>query len=344
MHEEDFTVTHFLTHKIDRRQMIISAMAGAALLRSPRTLVAQDASPAAGEWTFTDDKGVTVTLPSQPERLVIDVNAAAPLWDFGIRPQALFGWNVLADGSFGDAGGNIDPEGIAIVGDVNERIRIEDLIAQEPDLIITVAWDLEDPKAYWSIDAELVDQVNAVAPVIAISTTGMADANTQRFAELAALLGADLETPELKSAEADYEAAIQRFKDAAAANSDLTALFLAPTPETVWVAYGPDWADLNMYGEFGLTIVEPDAEPGSFWEQISHEQALKYPADMVFISTRAESLSAEDMAKSPTWSKHPAVAAGQMYPWNQDFIQSYQGMADALNGIADATEAAEKVS
>lgn len=332
----------FLTQSLNRRIVLASALAGAALA-APRAITAQDSSPESGEWTFADDKGVTVTLPSRPEKLVIDVNAAAPLWDFGVRPDALFGWNVLADGSFGDAGGNIDPEGIAIVGDVNERIRLEELVAQEPDLIITVAWDLEDPAAYWSIDAELVDQVTSIAPVIAISTTGMADVNTMRFAELAGLLGADLKAPELSQAESDYENALQHFEEVAADNSDLTALFLGPTPETVWVAYGPDWADLNMYQAFGMNIVEPEADPGDFWEAISHEQAMKYPADMVFISTRAESLSAKEMQASPTWGKHPAIAAGQLFPWNQDFIQSYQGMTEALGGIADAIEGSTKV-
>jgi len=40
----------------------------------------------------------------------------------------------------------------------------------------------------------------------------------------------------------------------------------------------------------------------------------------------------------------PAIAAGQIAPWNQDFIMSYQGMAEATEGIAAAIEGAEKVS
>lgn len=336
----------FLTHTLSRRAAAAAALTLAGSATLPRAIGAQDSTPEStpvdGEWSFTDDKGVTVTLPSRPENLVIDVNAAAPLWDFGIRPTALFGWNVLADGSFGDAGGNIDPEGIAIVGDVNERIRLEDLVAQDPDLVITVAWDLEDLTAYWSINAELVDDVTAIAPIVAISTTGSADANTERFAELAALLGADLETEELAQARTDYDAAIQRLQDVAAAKSDLSVLFVAPTAETAWVANAPDWADLNLYQTLGVNIVKPDAEDGAFWEEISHEQALKYPADVMFVSTRAEALSPEEIKASPTWSLHPAVKADQVFGWNQDFIQSYQGMAEALNGVSDAIDASEK--
>lgn len=87
---------------VNRRSMIKAAAAGLAVITLPKATSAQDASPESGEWSFTDDKGVTVTLPSRPERIVMDVNAAAPLWDFGIKPTALFGWNVLADGSLGE--------------------------------------------------------------------------------------------------------------------------------------------------------------------------------------------------------------------------------------------------
>jgi hypothetical protein len=40
---------------------------------------------------------------------------------------------------------------------------------------------------------------------------------------------------------------------------------------------------------------------------------------------------------------HPAAAAGQIYPWNQDFIQSYQGMTEALTLLTESLEAAEKI-
>src|SRR5688572_10698578 len=66
------------------------------------------ASPAARGFSFTDDKGVTVTLPERPAVIVADVSAAAPLWDFGIRPVAVSGWTSGGEGYSAAAWGNID--------------------------------------------------------------------------------------------------------------------------------------------------------------------------------------------------------------------------------------------
>jgi iron complex transport system substrate-binding protein len=318
-------------------------------------VAAQDATPSStpvsGEWTFTDDKGVTVTLPSRPERLAIDVNAAAPLWDFGIKPGALFGWNVMADGSLNDAGGNIDPEGIPTVGNVNEPINVEQLIAAEPDLIITITTALDNnPEDYWSIDAALLEQVKAVAPLIAISTTGAANETrpsdagkiTERFAELAGLLGADLQSEELGAAKAAYDAAIENFSTVASEKADLTAMFLATGEDTHWVAWAPAWSDLSLYTELGMNVQEPETHDG-WWEQISHEQALKYPTDLLFVSTRG-SLTIDELKSSPTFGAHPAVKANQVFDWNQDTIHSYQGMTEVLDGIAGALESSTKAS
>lgn len=321
-----------LHSSFNRRTLIRAATATAALLPLARAS-AQESTPESGEWTFTDDKGVTVTLPSRPERVVMDVNAAAPLWDFGITPAALFGWNVLADGSLGDAGGNIDPEGIPVVGDVNETIKLEELIAVEPDLIVTLTWLPDEPGEYWSLDGDAnvdVSQVQAIAPIVAISAAGLADVNTRRFAELAQALGADLSSPELVEAELAFDAAIENFGGAAEASSHLSVLFMYPGVENTYIANPVDWADINMYQELGLNIVNPDVPEGEFWEVISNEQALKYPADVILSSTRTGVLTIEELMESPTWSQHPAVAAGQVFGWSQDFIMSYQGMTEDL--------------
>lgn len=289
------------------------------------------ASPS-GEWSFTDDKGVTVTLPSRPERLVVDVNAAAPLWDFGIRPAAVFGWNATETGDFGDAGGNVDSSTVEIVGNVSEPIQPEAVVATNPDLIITMTFTPDDPMEYWSIDPELLPQVEQIAPIIGMSGTGLADVNTERFAELAEALGADLSTPEIAAARERYETAIDDFSALATETSELSVLFIYVDAETVYVANPSYWADLNFYGELGLNIVVPD-NPDTYWEQLSLEQALKYPADLFMQSTRPGTLTSDELVNHPTFGVHPAVQAGQIGAWNQDFILSYQGMADALEAM-----------
>jgi iron complex transport system substrate-binding protein len=332
------------------RRQLLGAGAGLALAavtasRSRAQESTPAASPAAeGEWTFTDDKGVTVTLPARPQRIVADVNAAAPLWDFGIRPVALFGWNASESGDFGDAGGNIDPTGLAIVGDATEPIKPEPVAAQHPDLIVTITWTPDDPTEYWSIDTEILPQVQPIAPIVAISATGSADVNTERFAELAASLGADLSTPEQAAAKAAYDQALADFPVKAAEKADLTILFAyLDTSDLVYIANAPDWADLTLYANLGFNIVKPDAEQFSFWEELSAEQAGKYPTDVIFHSTRLGTLSADEMKAHPIFSQLPAVKAGQIAGWNQDFIMSYQGMADALNNTVGAIANAQKI-
>lgn len=137
------------------RRSVIGGTLGIGAAAAVRFGSAQESTPAAdGEWSFTDDKGVTVTLPSRPERLVIDVNAAAPLWDFGVRPVAIFGWLATASGDFGPAGGRIDPEQVEIIGEGEATIDVEALVGLQPDLVITLTFSPDDPTEYWSLAAD----------------------------------------------------------------------------------------------------------------------------------------------------------------------------------------------
>ncbi len=54
------------------------------------TLAAEQAEQA-GPWTFTDDRGVEVTLESRPQRIVAYETAASALWHVGITPVGIFG-------------------------------------------------------------------------------------------------------------------------------------------------------------------------------------------------------------------------------------------------------------
>lgn len=311
-------------------------------------LAAQDAesTPAAAAadsgWSFTDDAGHTVTLPERPMRIVADLNAAAPLWDFGIRPVAVAGWTTGTDAAWG----NVDRETPVITASLeSSEPSAEELLALGADLFVTIYWGNEEHPYEWSFpDPAAYERIREIVPVIAISGTGSADVNTARFAELAASLGADIETPELLAAKADYEQAVAAFKALVAEKVDLTTLFVYADGQFEYVAYPPDWADLAMYQSFGLPIIEPNAEPGSYWEELSPEQAMTYQSDVLFQSTREGVFSLEELAAHPTYGRLPAVKAGQTGPWNQDFIQSYQGLHAALQTMMATLEDAEDVT
>ena len=55
-------------------------------------------------------------------------------------------------------------------------------------------------------------------------------------------------------------------------------------------------------------------------------------------------MTGEVMAAHDIFGTLPAIAAGQIAPRNQDFIMSYQGIAEATEGIAAALEGVEKIS
>ncbi|MBX3069809.1 MAG: ABC transporter substrate-binding protein [Thermomicrobiales bacterium] len=332
------------TQRVASRRRVLGGVAGlgAALMTERLTAMAQSGTPTSeGEWTFTDDLGVTVTLPSMPTKIVADVNAAAPLWDFGIAPIAVSGWTVDTPASWG----NVDPNTPVInaVAGAPEP-SIEALIELGAELFVTIAWAPDDIWSFTSTEA--YQQTNQIVPVVAISVVGTADKNMQRFIDLATALGADLGSEEITAAKARFDASVESFKSVAAEKADITSMFGSfPVEGAEWyAAFSPDWSDLSWYRELGMNIVDPDVEVGEFWEFVSKEEAVKYPTDVFFQSARAGGMSLEQMQAEPLISQHPAVKAEQVGPWNQDFILSYQGLADALDAMIATLSVAEKVT
>lgn len=346
-----FELRHQVVQKVAAthltRRVFAGIVAGAAIAVMPAAVRAQDATPesaATGEWIFTDDVGKTVTLPERPVRIAADLNAASALWDFGIKPVAISGWTVGTDASWGNI--DRDTPNITVSAETSEP-NLEEMLSRDIDLFVTVAWGNNDENPYqWSFpEAGAYERTNAIVPVIAISTTGRADENMLRFAELAEALGADLDTPELEEAKEIFEATKAEFEQLAQEKGDLTSLFVYADGTAEYVAYPPPWADLNMYQALGLNIIVPDNVPvNDYWEELSPEQASKYISDILFQSTRLGIFTPEELAAHATYGSLPAVKAGQVGPWNQDFIQSYQGLTAALETIIAALGPAEDVT
>ncbi len=340
-----------MTRATHTRRSIVGGALGFGAAAASRLAGAQEASPGAspvagGEWSFTDDKGVTVTLPSRPERLVIDVNAAAPLWDFGVRPIAIFGWLATASGDFGPAGGRIDASQVEIIGEGEATIDVEALVGLQPDLIVTLTFTPDDPAEYWSLPADgPLEQVQQVAPIVAISGVQSADAGVRRFAELAAALGIDLEAPGIVADYDRWQADEEEFRAALAAKPGISAIFAAPSADTIYIANPQVAGELVYYRELGLTMpdVEINPEDGDFWEYASLEEVGKYRTDILFSSYRG-SLPVEDFLAIPTVATLPAVVAGQVFEWNQDKTLSYRGISDSLDDMIAAVTASEIVT
>ena len=336
-----------------RRFLTQSAGVGASLFAGATMLghvTAQEASPDAspeaspagdGSWSFTDDRGVTVTLPKRPERVFADISAAAPLWDFGIRPIAISGFATTNEVAWG----NID-RSIEVINADAGYPDAERLLELQPDIYVSITWRPDDPTSVWGLpDENSVDLFNSIAPIICISATGLADVSMQRFAELAGLLGADFDAPELVMAKDDYDMSVEAFSAMVAEKADLDILFAYVGSEAEWyVANADAWADLAFYRKLGMNILEPDVAEGEYWEGLSREQALKYPADIFFNSTREGMFDAEQLQADPAFGQHPAIKAGQIGRWNQDFIMSYQGLSAALDSMTETLAESHKLA
>jgi len=338
---------------ITRRQLMGMGAATLVALSLPKRSLAQATPGAAtpeaasglqpdGSWVFTDDRGITVTLPGMPERLIADVNVAAALWDFGVRPVGVFGWNITGENEFNAAGGNVDPNAVEFLNDPLTTIDVELAAAADPDLILSLVY--AEQYGVWSIDPEVQSRVEEIAPIIAISGIIRADESLNRFAQLAQALGIDLNSPEITAQKEAYEAAEQRYTTLTAEKAGISAIFVWASESEIYVA-SPDAAgDVMLFRDLGLDVPTVPVPAGEYWELLSSEQALKYPTDMLFYSLRSDGMtSLEAFQAHPTLSQHPAVKAGQVYGWNQDYILNYPGLEASFTTTSDAIEASEPV-
>lgn len=318
---------------LDRRRLL--AAAAAAVLVGQTSAAAQEATPTSGEWTYADDAGNTVTLPAPPRRIVAYLPIAAALWDYGVRPVGVYGTTRRPDGSPEVFVGNLDLDAVASLGETYGELDVEALVALDPDLIINDRWF--ETMDLWGLDENATAQVKAVAPVAEIAFTGRPVTDTLASVEkLAVALGADPDAPEIVEAKAAFDAAVAGLEAAIAEKPGLTAIFISGTPEqSLWVANPLQSADMLLYQSLGLDIVTPEIDPAEYWEELSWEQAGKYPADLILVDSRQWSATGEQLKAIPTFGALPAARAGQFGDWDIEYVPSYQGFTPV---IAELTE------
>lgn len=329
------------------RRGVLAGMLGLAAAGIMSPVGAQEATPAGG-WMFTDVTGRMIERSEQPVRVAAAINTAAALWDFGVRPVAVFGWTAMAfpDGDH-VAWGRIDVDAVANVSaNDSDAVDVEKLIAANPDLIVTWIWDKGSPETSMvGVPAEVTSRVEQKAPILIVNRGDSNVVELERIEALAAALGADLNAESLVADRAALRAVEQRVRNAAAAAPDVQVLFASFGSDGFWVA-GPDYVgDLGYVRELGMTLAN-DGAPGSnqYWEAISPEQALLYPADLIYIDMYGEWTTLEQLRAHPTLGAHPAVAAGQVAPWNRDLPLSYLGQTQYLTEVVEPFEQATKVA
>jgi iron complex transport system substrate-binding protein len=308
---------------------------------------AQDGSAeAGGEWSFTDDRGVEVTLPERPERIVAYHNAAAALLPLGVQPVAVFGGSAPENSSLLSG---LDIDGIESVGETYGELNFEALAAVDPDLIVTLFDPAQEGPAFGFLE-NAQETAEEVAPVVALDGAADPVAGIERFEELAAALGADLDAPEVTADREAFDAAFAELEDAVAAKPGVRALAFQVYPgDGIYFARPDAFPSLRLLRDAGLDIVEPDGDPGDvnddfvnyFWDFVSLEHGGKYPADLALLGNNEGAMNAEQVLDVATLAAHPAIAAGQTVTWQVLDRYSYRAFTAQLEEVAAAVAAAD---
>lgn len=320
-------------HNLTRRRLLLAgAVVGllTACGADPASPGPTSEKPTSG-WSFTDDRGVAVSLPKAPERIVAYIGTAAVLWDFGVRPTGVFGPQRQEDGTPEPGAGRVDLATVESVGDSFDGVDLERLAAVRPDLVVT---SLVSEGTLSVIAEEQLQEVTRIAPVVAVQAYGKSASDILAgYERLATALGADLQSAELTQARQELTTASEELRAAIGAKPGLLTIFTNAATEGLYVAKVGDFPDLLEYRRLGLDIVEAGGED-EFYELLSWENANQYPADLILHDERSYSLQPDQLGEFPTWGELPAVRADQVRRWNAETVLSYQGFTAAVARLA----------
>ena len=222
--------------------------------------------------TITDDSGVEVTFPAQPQRIVTlhDSQLAIPLIELGVLPVGSHGrlpeegdpfirsGMILTGTDFGNSP-------ITWIGDTPSDL--ERIAALAPDLILTTDWN--------EVSA---DQLRQIAPTVVVDTSSRSRDDLYRF--LAELAGPEAEA-QLDRLEARYAAQIAQIRAVIPEAGDITVSTFQIWEGTIYASheYGNLGRVLRDAGFVMPAIV--DAIPVGGDAEFSLESLPDFDADVI---------------------------------------------------------------
>ena len=277
--------------------------------------------------------------------MVAFTGVAAALIDLGLDEQivGVFGETKRADGTAEPQAGDLDLADVEILGNVWGQFNLEKYAALRPDLLVT---HMYDPGALWYVPDESRAKILPLAPTVAVTTARVPMTRPiERYAQLAASLGADLSARKVTDAKTRFTAAADAVRQAVRANPGIRVMAASGSPDLFYVSNPKVSTDLMYFAELGVDLVVPTKlEQGDYFEALSWENADRFPADLILLDNRSTALQPRDLASKPTWSRLPAVRAGQVAPWDAVPRFSYAGAAPLLENLATAIRAAKRVA
>ncbi|GAA2992536.1 ABC transporter substrate-binding protein [Streptomyces fulvorobeus] len=283
-------------------------------------------------WRFTDDRGRVSQAVRRPVRILAYIQAGATLWDYGIRPDGIFGSGH--DGSVPDQvkAGTLPLESVAYAG-AGAALDIDALLRGAPDLVVAVSYG--GGQAY-GLAPETAKHLEKQVPVVVIDVGRARDfaATGERFAELAHSLGGG----SAPARAGECAAARERLRAVAAAPERPEVLALSPAGwEEVHLARPGMWPELRVLAELGVNLVEPAEGPGASWSTVDRARAAGVRPSLVLADVRAHATPFDAFAAAPG---RPALwESARVVPWNPEPLCSPQAHAAFLTLVADALEA-----
>ncbi|MFD0420031.1 ABC transporter substrate-binding protein [Streptomyces sp. NPDC127108] len=332
---------------VSRRGLLTGGAAlglGAALTACGSDSDDKKSDPGSGgkAWSFKDDRGKTARSDSTPKNIVAFISTAAALHDYGVEVTGVFGPSKPVGGKPNPQAGDLDVDKLTSLGETWGQFNIEKYASLKPELLIS---NMFPPPNLWFVPEESSKKIAALAPTVGINGARASLLEPlKRYTDLAASLGGDLESQKVKAAKSRFEKAERTLRKAAKANGGLKVMAMTGDAQQMYVAVPDSYCDLNYFKDLGVEFVEgKKSDEWGFWEFLSWENADKYHADLIMVDNRSSALTEDQLAKKPTWTKLPAVKAGQTVPWSMEERYSYAGYAPVLEQLAEAIEKSKKL-
>ncbi|MET8471332.1 ABC transporter substrate-binding protein [Streptomyces sp. NPDC006422] len=285
--------------------------------------------PSAHSWQFTDDRGHRATAAERPSRVVAYIQAAASLWDLGIRPVGIFG--SFHDGAEPDRAksGALPLDEVDYLG-AGAALGVDDVLAARPDLVVALTYG---GGQVYGVEPDTAKHLEEHVPVVVIDvgqgrTLGGV---RERFAELGQSLGAaepDGAAEELARAERELGVAARGARG-------VRVLALSPAAEgQVHLARPTKWPDLSALGGLGVTMAAPPEGPGANWHTGTWADAAELAPDVLLVDARVNAAAPSDYAADPHWSAVSEHAT--VLPWNPETPASAHAHAALFDRVAGA--------
>ncbi|OYN87895.1 ABC transporter substrate-binding protein [Parenemella sanctibonifatiensis] len=320
------------------RRHLLAALAALPLVAACTSQTTEPATAPAGgpqptepfSYRPTGYEGLEISLDGPALRVVCDIYSAAALLPYGIQPVGVWGY-----GHDGAGKGDLDMDAQNVLG-LDGEFSLEKLQAARPDLVIGVGNTDGSGWTWW--DEKVTTEATKVAPFLPVKMSGNTpDQMIAEYAAIAEALGVDVANSPASQEKSDYDAALQRLTEVAAARPDISVLAINATADEVYTS--DKLGVIRMLDAAGLNLVAPPTPAESAWSTNSWEVIGDYPSDVVLLAAT----SPDAVKEVPLYQRLPAVAAGQVGDWDDKRAYTSKLYAAWLTELADLLESADDI-